>query len=166
VKIASIQTTFLEVPGQVSVTVFTQGCSIKCSKECHNPKLIPFENDDALEVDPKTFGDLLVVRKMHDWVCFVGGEPTDQPDLYEMCNVVRHHGKLCALYTGRAFEEIPSKIVECLSFIKSGPYDGKDPFDRGSSQEVRVVNTFLDLTKITNKTDVFNAIQTITSLSR
>ena len=74
-KIAQISTGFLEVPGQISLNIFTQGCNINCPG-CQNQELIPLENENALDYSCDELLEAIQLYKMPTYICWMGGEPT------------------------------------------------------------------------------------------
>ena len=122
-RINSFSTGFIEIPGQISMNIFTQGCSIKC-KKCHNPELQNF--NDGIEFDWAAFDKNLQPVEFSPWICWLGGEPTEHlNDLRQFNKNLKKLGYFIALYSGRTFEELQDlKILDDLDLIKTGRYDG------------------------------------------
>lgn len=120
-RIVKVCTSFIDVPDEIAVAVYFAGCSIRC-KDCHNPELWDPKSGEEMSEEE-------VIRKVKknslaEWVVFEGGEPPDQLDfLIRLCEKITFHKK--ALYTGREFEDLSSKLTELLDLIICGPYKGE-----------------------------------------
>lgn len=119
--VAKIFTSFIDVPGKISLSIFFSGCSIRC-KDCHNKPLWPKESGILTSSD-----DIIEKIKKHDlanYVAFMGGEPTDQMDfLIHICSRIKSELNLpIALYTGREFEVLPQTLTNLVDLIICGPY--------------------------------------------
>lgn len=119
--IARICTSFIDVPDNISVSIYFAGCSIRC-KGCQNPELW-----DKKAGGEKNIGEVLKKIKEHplaEYVVFLGGEPTDQMDfLIKLCELIKKEMQIkISLYTGREFEVLPKKLLDNLELIICGPY--------------------------------------------
>lgn len=121
-KVSSICTGFLEVPSNISINIYVQGCKIKC-KDCHTPELQNFKNGIILTTD-----DVSTIVNTHDmskWVCWLGGEPVDQIySVIEFSKIFKEkHNLNIALYTGYLFEDLTTfDILKYVDLIKDGPF--------------------------------------------
>ncbi len=102
----------------LSLTVFFQGCSIRCPG-CQNPELQDFSG--GYEEDP----DIIVTffKENEDFYSsFVatGGEATEQVEAL-LC-FAQNIRKPKILYTGRKLEELDSRIRDNFDIIVHGPY--------------------------------------------
>lgn len=117
-------------PGQITATVFCQGCGWRC-RYCHNPGLIPFRGTDAACVgEPDwTWSSVLAWlrdrRGLLDGVVFSGGEPTLQAGLADAVRATRELGFRIGLHTGGP---VPARLVEVLPLLDWVGFDFKAPF--------------------------------------
>ena len=119
-------------PGQITATVFCQGCSWRC-RYCHNPALIPFRgasvNAETSSEPEWTWAAVLAWlrdrRGLLDGVVFSGGEPTLQPGLVEAMCATRELGFHIGLHTGGP---APSALAAVLPLIDWVGFDFKAPF--------------------------------------
>jgi len=120
--IASIVTSFNEIPGIICSAVFLSGCSFNC-EGCQNPELQTLKYGQKMLLDD-------VVNKVHfnkltSWVCFLGGEPFFQHEfLFNLCSCIQ---KPIGIYTGNDFDVISQKYSHIISlpnvkFLKTGRY--------------------------------------------
>lgn len=83
-------------PGQLTITVFTQGCPLRCLY-CHNPTLQPFKPGSC------SFEDALILadsrRLLIDALVISGGEPTAVPGLAEAIRLGHERGFPVGLHT-------------------------------------------------------------------
>ncbi|MDD3262378.1 MAG: anaerobic ribonucleoside-triphosphate reductase activating protein [Candidatus Absconditabacteria bacterium] len=114
--IAGIQkSTLVDYPGHVSCVIFTQGCNFRCPF-CHNPecvlpeKMKLFQNDLIPE---EVFFNFLESRKgFLDGVSICGGEPTLQPDLYEIAKKIKNMGFKVKLDTNGRDYKIVKRMIQ------------------------------------------------------
>jgi anaerobic ribonucleoside-triphosphate reductase activating protein len=137
-RIISISTGFIEVPGQISVNVFVQGCKLRCNG-CHTPELQPFDSLDK-KYDGANFSDICGVIRSHrmaKWVCWLGGDATYQPDdLIALNQLLKFDGKFICLYTGREFDDVSNELLLAnVDLVKCGPWEGKVVSDPDTNQK-------------------------------
>jgi anaerobic ribonucleoside-triphosphate reductase activating protein len=117
-RIARVNTSFIDVPGKISLAIYFSGCSIRC-KDCQNRELW-----DPKGGNKKSINELLKQINDHplaEAVVFLGGEPTDQLNfLINLCEKIKNKEKV--LYTGREFENLPASLLKNLDMIICGPY--------------------------------------------
>jgi anaerobic ribonucleoside-triphosphate reductase activating protein len=121
--VSQISTGFIEIPGQISLNIFAQGCKIKCPG-CHNSHLWEFGKGNNIHFEQ--LSSILEEYALCQWVCFLGGEPTDQPEEFvAMSKEIKRLGKNICLYTGRYFEEI-EKLLICVDLVVDSPFRQED----------------------------------------
>jgi len=119
--VARVFTSFIDVPDKVTTSVYFSGCSIRC-KDCHNKEIWEKENGTLMTDDELI--EKISENKLTEYVCFLGGEPTDQLDfLVHMAKRVKDEVKKpIAMYTGREFEILPDELLDNLFMVVCGPY--------------------------------------------
>lgn len=119
--IVSTVTSFIDVPGKISMSIFFSGCSIRC-KDCHNKKLWNINSGQITSSDEII--EKIKLNPLVDYVAFMGGEPTDQMEfLIHLCSRIKNELNLpIAVYTGREFEFLPKGLTNLTDLIICGPY--------------------------------------------
>lgn len=120
--IARIATSFIEIPGKICTSIYFTGCNFKCIG-CQNPELQLLSNGTltSLEQILREIDE----NKLAKWVCFLGGEPFEQPEfLFNLCSNI---SKPIGIYTGNTFDILTkkySKIIELpnIKFLKTGKF--------------------------------------------
>jgi anaerobic ribonucleoside-triphosphate reductase activating protein len=132
-----MDTGFSELPDMVTLNVYTVGCERKCDG-CHNPELQDHNHPRAHEVGALWIAETLA-EGLHDALCLLGGEPTEQPDLLEVLKEVRERvsGAVLGMYTGLEWRQVPAELKKELDFIKTGPWRGLPLGHKDSGQELR-----------------------------
>jgi len=103
--------TLLDYPGKIATTIFTVGCSFRCSF-CHNPELVDLRLAHNEESE-KDFFEFLQKRKGKlEGVCITGGEPTIQPDIIEFIKKIKKMGFLVKLDSNGTRPDILKKIID------------------------------------------------------
>jgi len=119
-KIASISTGFADIPGQISLNIFAQGCKL-CCKGCQNPDLLDFNGGEEISVSNMEI--ILKSKPMTEWICWLGGDAVYQPEEFLAFNKLFKEKSLkIALYTGRYFEDIQD-LIKDVDLIIDGPWD-------------------------------------------
>jgi len=125
-SIKSIETSIVDVPGQVCKSLFFAGCSIRC-EGCHNSAL--WDEKAGILTSIRD-----ITKKLNtdftDWIALLGGEPTDQ--LQACISIMKSlpNKKFC-LYTGREFHQLDKSLfLPNLFLIKSGRYSPEMKADR------------------------------------
>lgn len=120
-RISRICTSFIDVPGKISVAIYFAGCSLRC-KNCQNSEL--WDPMSGKLMDIKTLINKIKKHPLAEYVVFLGGEPTDQMDfLIQLCDQIKQFTQIAiALYSGREFEVLPEKLLKKLDLIVCGPY--------------------------------------------
>lgn len=115
-----------DFPGKVACIVFTQGCNFRCGF-CHNPELIPFENDDLLDTE-ETVSYIKERKGMLDGVVITGGEPTLQKDLEGFLRQMKEIGLAVKLDTNGNAPDVLKDLID-KDLIDYIAMDYKYPLD-------------------------------------
>lgn len=109
-KIKAMQKlTLLDFPQHTAVTIFTEGCNLRCPF-CHNSSLVVDEDDTY--VSAEEVYDLLEKRRgLLDGVAITGGEPLMQADIADFIREVKRRGFAVKLDTNGTF---PDKLKALL----------------------------------------------------
>jgi len=137
---ASTQVGFSDIPGQITLDVFTVGCSLHC-KDCHTPELQdPKMKGRILLKGSKLAQRVLEGENFYSAVCWMGGEPTEQEEaLAAVVGEAREASKLPhMLFTGHLFDQIPDSLLQLFSIIKAGPWQGIPVYHPDSNQKLYV----------------------------
>ncbi len=119
-RIAEISIGFIEVPNQISLNVYCQGCSRNCYG-CANPEYQAFEGGQDISLE--FMKDILNKHELPTWICFLGGDCCYQPDeLKIFSKYFKEVGYKVALYTGFYFEQIKN-LLEYVDLVVDGPYE-------------------------------------------
>ncbi len=133
IKISGIQkTSLIDYPDYISTVLFTQGCNMDCPY-CHNPELIPLENDsEYMNLD--YFWDYLDKRvDLIDGITITGGEPLIQPSIYDLISRIKEYELLVKLDTnGTNYsllkELIDDNLIDYVAMDIKGPIEEYDKF--------------------------------------
>jgi pyruvate formate lyase activating enzyme len=119
----------VDKPGDLTATVFTRGCTWRCSY-CHNPHLLDGEAADADETGSWNWERIMAFldtrRGLLDGVAFSGGEPTIHAGLADAMREVRHAGFVAYLHTGGP---LPTALGQVLPLLAWVGFDVKAPFN-------------------------------------
>ncbi len=134
IKINQISTGFIEVPNQVSMNIYVQGCNKSCSG-CQNVDLQTFHGGYPLYLD--VVDSLLFNFSLCKWICWLGGDAVYQPESLNRFNkeFKRRNLKVC-LYTGKLFTELSGSILENLDLVIDGEWMGIPVTEKNSNQTV------------------------------
>ena len=133
IKISGIQkTSLIDYPDYISTVLFTQGCNMDCPY-CHNPELIPLENDsEYMNLD--YFWEYLDKRvDLIDGITITGGEPLIQPSIYDLISKIKEYNLLVKLDTnGTNYsllkELVDDNLVDYVAMDIKGPLEEYDKF--------------------------------------
>lgn len=85
------KTTLLDYPKHTASLIFTGGCNFRCPY-CQNGDLVLRPNNlDTIDLD-YLLNHLIKRKNVLDGVCITGGEPTLQPDLYDLIKLIKELG--------------------------------------------------------------------------
>jgi len=110
-------------PGELTATVFCQGCPLAC-RYCHNADLIPPGRGDGPDF-ATILGVLERRRGLLDGVVFSGGEPTLQRALPDAVAAVRALGFRVGLHTAGPYPDRLARLLRQLDWVG---FDVKAPF--------------------------------------
>ena len=125
-KISGLQKlTLLDYPGAVACTVFLNGCNFRCPF-CHNSELLEAGVEPVMSVD-----DLLEFLRRRkgilDGVCITGGEPTVNPQLFDLLRAIKDLGYKVKLDTNGYRPDVLRQVIAeglvdyVAMDIKNGP---------------------------------------------
>ena len=118
-KISSLETSFIDYPNQTSMVVFMTGCSIGCPN-CHNPALQ--DPNTGINVTMEEIKHQLIKRPLCRHIVFSGGDPLFQSEeLIPYCKELSRLAKI-GIYTGKSLSDVPSELLQYISFLKTEPY--------------------------------------------
>lgn len=121
-QINSISIGFSEIPNNISVLFYAQGCKHHCLG-CHNEELWEFSGgtyytDDDIRKKMEKY------KNVCNWVCWLGGDAVFQPKrLVEISNICKEMGFKVALYTGFKKSELDAEILDCIDVLVDGKWD-------------------------------------------
>jgi len=154
-KIANINTGFIDIPGKISLNIYAQGCKLKCPN-CQNPELQNFKYGQDIFLEQ--IKSICKSRVLPSWVCWLGGDATYQPeDFLEFNKYFHQQGYKVGLYTGRDFSDI-IELTENVDLVIDGPWQGIPVGEEGSNQKTFLkINNFW---KEVNFKDLANLLNT------
>ena len=120
-----VKNSFVDYPGKICYTIFTNGCNINCWY-CHNKHLL--KNNVSVISESEVLNFLTSHKPFLDAVTISGGEPTLQKDLPEFIRKIKNLGYEVKLDTnGTNFNVLESLIKQnLLDFVS---VDIKAPLD-------------------------------------
>ncbi len=112
IKISGIQkTSLIDYPDYISTVLFTQGCNMDCPY-CHNPELIPKENENEY-MNTAYFWEYLDKRSdLIDGVVITGGEPLIQDSIYNFIKDIKKYDLLVKLDTNGTNYHLLEKLLD------------------------------------------------------
>jgi len=113
-----IDTSFVDWPGKICAILFFPQCNFRCPY-CHNADLV-LRPDEIETIDPDTvFTRLDELRGWIDGVCVSGGEPTLQPKLRRLFEVLREAGFQTKLDTNGSSPDVLRQLMdaELLDYV-------------------------------------------------
>lgn len=113
------QVVFQEVPNEVSISYSIAGCPLNC-KGCSWKNTIANMQSKEL-TDSVYIGNLKQYQNLASCVLFFGGEWNKQ-ELIHKLQLAKTMGYKTCLYTGLTMERVDKDILDCLNYIKVGPY--------------------------------------------
>jgi len=162
-NIHQLSTGFVEVPDQISLNIYVQGCEKRC-KGCHNPELQSFEGGTKIFLSD--INQILKDYPLSKWICWLGGDAVYQPEaLIEFNKEFKKRGLEICLYTGKKFEELSDEIIQDLSIVVDGEWQGKPIQDPKTNQRLWVfapaIEWYTTTWKEFEKVGKFNSKETI-----
>ncbi len=119
-QISRINTGFSELPGQITINIYAQGCKLHCAG-CQNPDLISFEGGTTFKI--QDLDQELQKYELSEWVCWLGGDATYQQDFNEFNKHLKKKNYNICLYTGQLFENI-QHLLNDVDIVMDGPWQG------------------------------------------
>jgi len=136
INISQVSTGFIEIPDQITLNIYAQGCKKNCVG-CHNPEQRKFEGGEKLFLID--IPNLLSKYYLSEWVCWLGGDATYQSEsLILFNNEFKKYKMKIALYTGRDFTELSDNILEGVNLVIDGEWRGIPVTEFGSNQTIMV----------------------------
>ena len=133
IEISSISTGFIEVPTQISLNLYVQGCKMRC-KDCQNKDLQQFSGGTT--INTQDLPNILKDRDLPTWICWLGGDAVYQPEGFvAFNNIFKEYGYKICLYTGKKFSEIQN-ILKDVDLVIDGAWEGTKVDDSETNQEV------------------------------
>jgi anaerobic ribonucleoside-triphosphate reductase activating protein len=134
IKINQVSTGFIEVPNQVSLNIYAQGCTKRCSG-CQNIDLQSFIGGQELNL--KDVDSLLNDFSLCTWICWLGGDAYyQQESLKEFNKKFKNKNLKVCLYTGVLFDTLDESVLENLDLVIDGEWKGIPVTDENSNQKV------------------------------
>lgn len=125
---ADIQrTSFVDYPGKIVSTLFTQGCNFRCHY-CHNSELVEPGEGKITEEEILTL--LEERKKLIDGVCITGGEPLLN-DIEGFLRKVKEKGFLIKIDTNGTNIPLLKRLIS-QKLVDYAAMDIKAPFERYS----------------------------------
>lgn len=133
IRVANITTGFVDVPGQISLNIYMQGCKKNCLG-CHNPNLQSFNG--GKEININIMKDILKGHSMPTWICWLGGDAVYQEEGFTFFNkFFKTIGYKICLYTGMYFDEV-CLMLDDVDLVIDGPWNGIPITDSVTNQNV------------------------------
>lgn len=122
-----VRDTDAEGPGR-RFALWTQGCSLRCPG-CCNPELFGSGGEER-SVDEL----ITAIRDTPgiEGISVLGGEPTEQPDLAELCERTRALGLTVMLFSGHLRADLEARLPGLLPHVDllvDGPYRARERDD-------------------------------------
>ena len=138
---------FIDYPDKISAVIFTQGCNFACGY-CHNPELVPKQNNTQISFDEILSFLKTRVGKL-EAVTITGGEPLLQKSIFSVCRAIKELGFLVKVDTNGAFPQRLKTLID-NQLVDYVAMDIKTSFKNYKS----VVRAHLDLTLIEQSIDI------------
>lgn len=133
INVRQLSTGFIEVPGQITLNIYAQGCEKRCPG-CQNIESQSFEGGMKLLLSD--IDSLVKDFSLCKWVCWLGGDAVYQPESFKLFNAeFASRGFKIALYTGRDFKEVKD-LLDNVSLVIDGEWKGKTIKDSGTNQNI------------------------------
>lgn len=134
-RVARISTSFIDIPGQVSLSIYLTGCSLRCSG-CHNPQLQDYGSPHKVYTPHELAERTARSRSLIDYVTWMGGEPSEHPDIEEGMKAMKRELPEIrqAMYTGHYMDDV-KHLIPYLDLIVAGPWQGLPASDPDTNQQ-------------------------------
>ncbi len=127
-----------DIPERSSMVLFTVGCNFKC-EFCHNKYLL--HPNVGREYKIEELKNKISTNLLVSGVSITGGEPTLQPDLFELSKEIQKIGKYLSIDTNGSNPEVIKKIKP---FINRVALDLKGPPEQKKLQKITGVKVNFD----------------------
>jgi pyruvate formate lyase activating enzyme len=127
-----------DIPERSSMVLFTVGCNFKC-EFCHNKYLL--HPNVGREYEIEELEDKISTNLLVSGVSITGGEPTLQPDLFELCKYIKKIGKYLSIDTNGSN---PDAIKKIAPFINRVALDLKGPPEQKKLQKITGIEVNID----------------------
>lgn len=129
--LSGLRSSLTNGPGR-RVSLWTQGCSLRCTNQCLNPHLLS-ERGGHLVTVASVVERVIGIHEREcrlEGITVLGGEPLDQPDgIAELFECVHERGLSTMLYTGHIYESIQSdarpiiqRLLASVDVMVDGPF--------------------------------------------
>lgn len=127
----------VDYPGQLSCTVFTQGCNFRCPW-CHNRNLVLGESPGFPL--PDFFEFLESRRGKLDAVCITGGEPLLQKETRRFIEKVKDMDYKVKLDTNGSFPDRLERLIseELIDFVAMDVKSSPGNYSRETGKEIKL----------------------------
>ena len=125
-RYSDIRTCDLNNGNGLMVTLWTQGCSLRCSDKCHNKHLWDFEGG-KLFTEEKIQYILSLLDSPQNFAC-LGGEPVEVQNIEMLTKLFAaikstYPNKEIWMWTGRKFNDIKHlEMMQYINYITDGEY--------------------------------------------
>lgn len=124
----SLRPTLHNGPGR-RVSMWVQGCALRCTKRCLNPHMLAPGKDEGTPVETiiQTLRDIGKNRPF-EGITVLGGEPSEQPDgLRALLEQSHKNGWSTMVYTGKVYEDLKQEPhapdwLAHTDILVDGPY--------------------------------------------
>jgi len=133
INVRQLSTGFIEVPGQISLNIYAQGCEKRCPG-CQNIESQSFEG--GMKIFLSDIDKIAKDFSLCKWICWLGGDAVYQPESFKLFNAeFASLGFKIALYTGKEFKEVKN-LLDNVSLVIDGEWKGMTVKDKGTNQTI------------------------------
>jgi len=133
INVRQLSTGFIDIPGQISLNIYTQGCKKRCPG-CQNPHLQSFEGGTKLFLND--IDSILEDYSLSNWICWLGGDAVYQPEAFKRFNYEFQKRRIkVALFTGRLLEEV-NDLLDNVDLVIDGEWQGIPVKETGTNQRI------------------------------
>lgn len=137
IRVAQISTGFVEIPNNISMNIYAQGCKLHCPG-CQNLEVQNF--DGGVSLNYSQIKQAILDHSLCTWICWLGGDATFQPEPFTYMNRMIKMDfpsmKIC-LYTGQYFDVIKN-LLGSVDLVIDGPWKGIPITDNNSNQKIYI----------------------------